>query len=138
MCGGFDWEIFKSVEAYDYYENKWTYLPDMIEERSNHAAVSMGNKMFVIGGYDNTSCEMFDSFSKKFTNINSKIKVSDIKECCFYAYSFGKNILVFQDFQEPLKETLVYNYDVDKEKWKNVQYDFTKNMFESSFVKYHT
>ena len=40
-----------SVEAYDYYENKWTYLPDMIEERHYHASVSMGNKLFVIGGY---------------------------------------------------------------------------------------
>ena len=39
-----------SVETYDYYENKWTYLPDMIESRCDHASVSMGNKMFVIGG----------------------------------------------------------------------------------------
>ena len=30
-----------SVEAYDYYENKWTYLPDMIYERFDHAAFSM-------------------------------------------------------------------------------------------------
>ena len=35
----------KSVEAYDYYENKWTYLPDMIKERFHHAVVSMGNKL---------------------------------------------------------------------------------------------
>ena len=34
--------ILKSVEAYDYHEDKWTYLPDMIEERSLQAVVSMG------------------------------------------------------------------------------------------------
>ena len=41
----------KSVETYDYYEDKWTYLADMIEQRSDHAAVSIGNKTFVIGGF---------------------------------------------------------------------------------------
>ena len=45
-----NWPQLKSVEAYDYHENKRTYLPVMIEKRSYHAAVSMGNKMFVIGG----------------------------------------------------------------------------------------
>ena len=41
----------KSVETYDYYEDKWTYLADMIEKRSDHAVVSIGNKTFVIGGF---------------------------------------------------------------------------------------
>ena len=46
-----NWPQLKSVEAHEYYENKCTYLPDMIEKRFNHAAVSIGNKMFVIGRY---------------------------------------------------------------------------------------
>ena len=62
---------FKSVEAFDYCENKWTYLQDMNEKRSNHAAVSIGNKMFVIGRAYSTSCEVLDNFSRRFTNINS-------------------------------------------------------------------
>ena len=139
VTGGMNnWNKLKSIEAYDYHENKWTYLPDMIEERYLHAVVSMGNKMFIIGGYYITSCEVFDSYTRKYTNIYSKIKVSDIKEWCFYAYSFGKNIVVFQEFQIPFKATVVYLYDIEKEKWKNVQCDFTKNMFKSSFVKYCT
>ena len=136
--GVYNWSQIKSVEAYDYHEDKWIYLPDMIKERCSHAAVSMGKKMFVIGGYHTTSCEVFDSFSRKFANIYSKIKVSDIKKWYFYAYSFGNNIVVFQDFQEPLTETVVYLYESDNEKWINVQCDFTKNIFESSFVKYYT
>ena len=58
----------KSVEAYDYYENKWNYLPDMIKERFQHASVSMENKLFVIGRWDTSTCEVFDSFSRKFTS----------------------------------------------------------------------
>ena len=41
----------KIVEAYDYYKNKWSRLPDMIEGRSSHGSVGLGNKLFVIGGY---------------------------------------------------------------------------------------
>ena len=78
------WYTLKSVETYDYYENKWTYLPDMIETRFNHAAVSMGNKMFVIGGSHKTSCEVFDSFSRKFTKINSEISDLNSKQWYFY------------------------------------------------------
>ena len=65
--GANDYDQLKSVEAYDYYENKWTYLPDMIEKRSCHAAVSMGNKLFVSVGYKTSSCEIFDSISRYFT-----------------------------------------------------------------------
>ena len=63
----------KSVEAFDHHENKWTYLPDMIEERHYHASVSMGNKLFVIGEEQTTSCEVFDSFSRKFTLLEAQL-----------------------------------------------------------------
>ena len=54
-------EVLKSVEAYDYYENNWTHLPDMIVKRNNHALVSMGIKMFVTGGVTKPTCKTFDS-----------------------------------------------------------------------------
>ena len=98
----------------------------------------MGNKMFVVGGYENKSCEVFDSYSRKFTKINSETKVFNSKISYFYAFGINNNILVFQNFLESLTETVVYLYDIDKEKWSNVQCDFTKNMFRSSFVKYYT
>ena len=69
--GDNNWDGIKSAEAYDYYENKWTYLPNMIEARCQHAAVSMENKMFVIGRRKTLSCEVFDKFSRKFTSIKS-------------------------------------------------------------------
>ena len=45
--------------------------------------------------------------------------------------------MVFQDFLETFKETVVYFYDVDKEKWSKTQFDFPKSIFESSYVKYY-
>ena len=105
----------------------------MIDQRSHHAAVSMGNKMFVIGGCKATNCEMFDSFSRKFTKINSELKVSNFLR--YEAFSIGNNIVIFQ---VSFTESAVYLFDVDKEKWLKVQCDFTKNIFYSRFVKYYT
>ena len=45
-----------TVESYDFYENKWTYLPSMIEYRYFHGSVSVGNKLFVIySGWSSSS-----------------------------------------------------------------------------------
>ena len=128
----------KSVEAYDHHVDKWTYLPEMIEEIFNHAAVSMGNKLFVIGETYYINCQVFDSYSRKFTIIYSEIKVSYFAGQQFKAYSIDNFIVAFQQCIESHTQTVVYLYNVDKEKWINVQCDFTKNMFESSFVKYYT
>ena len=37
---GVDNSKLKSVESYDYYANKWTHLPDMIEKRSSHVQLA--------------------------------------------------------------------------------------------------
>ena len=96
--------------------------------------------MFVICGEFNRtlSCEVFDSFSRKFTKIKQEIKDFFSKRWYFYAFSIGNSIVVFQDFLEIYDETVVYFYDVDKEKWLNIQCNFTKKMYHSSFVKFHT
>ena len=126
----------KSIESYDYYENKWTNLPNMLEERNDHAAVSMGNKLFVIGGRYTTNCEVFDSFSRKFTEINSRIKFSVIKKWYFDAICIGKYIVVFQRFRYHT-DTIIYLYDVCENKWFHIECEFTRDLFYSSFVKYY-
>ena len=67
----------------------------MIEKRYFHAAVSMGDKMFVVGGFSITSCEVFDSFSRKFTIIKSGIKFRWSDAICI-----GNNIVVFHNCYE--------------------------------------
>ena len=57
-------KLLKITETYNYHENKWSAFPCMLLRRANHTAVSISNKMFVIGGYFNHSsnnCEVFDS-----------------------------------------------------------------------------
>ena len=49
------------MEAYDYYKNKWTYLPGINDKWINYESVSMGSKLFVIEGSRISSLEVFDS-----------------------------------------------------------------------------
>ena len=132
VTGGYS----KSVEAYDYYENKWNNLPDMIEKRCDHATVSMGNKMFVIGGYHTKSCEVLDSLFRKFICIKSGLQVIDINSY-YNAFSVGNCIVVFHNFMT-FTDTTIYKYDVCENKWSTINCDLLENLFDSSFVKYYT
>ena len=40
----------RSSELYCFHENKWTQFADMSQGRIDHGTVSIGNKLFVIGG----------------------------------------------------------------------------------------
>ena len=116
MTGGYDGVNrvkLSSVEAYDYYENKWDFLPCMINKRCLHGAVSMGNKLFVIGGDYNTSCEVFDSISIKFTSIKQLVQ-----SCFKYvsAVSIGDKVLIFGSGYRAGKERC-YTYYVDENEW---------------------
>ena len=93
----------------------------MITGRFDHAAVSMGNKMFVVGGYNTISCEVFDSYSRKFTLIQSMF--SSRSRATFLnfnskATSIGNNILVTcaKDTVD-YKDTCMYIYNVCKNQW---------------------
>ena len=132
-----DYGELESVEQYDYYEDKWTYLPDMIEKRRDHAAVSMGNKMFVIGGYNTTSCEAFDSISRIFTIVKSELNKPAVDDCYCEAFCIGNSILVFHHFAYGLKNSIVYLYDVNEEKWSKIDSDFTKNLYGPNCLKYY-
>ena len=122
ISGGFsytnwrDYGSLKSVESYDYHEDKWIFLPDMIFERCGHAAVSMGNKMFIIGGFDEgiytLPCEVFDKFSNKFSCIESPLRIQDVIE---QPYCVGNKIVIITDWHE---NTTWFNvYDVDQNSW---------------------
>ena len=62
------------MEAYDHHEDDWTDLQDIVRERDEHSALSIGNKLFVATGstWSNRqmSCEVFDSASRQFTEVN--------------------------------------------------------------------
>ena len=108
-----------SVEAYDYHENKWSSFPSMLTPRENHTAVSISNKMFVIGGSDVTfvgstfsNSEVFDSATRKFTNIKNAPKwIEHISP--YQTVSFGYNIYCF--VRQDDNEVNVHSYDVKKD-----------------------
>ena len=134
LCGGYNYNsgTLKSVVAYDYYENKWTDLPDMNERRIYHASVSMGNKFFVIGRYDTLSSEVFDSISRKFTFLRST-NLNANKYISVQAVSIGNNIVLF--FSTGNHETKVYVYDVINNHCREVYVNCLENLIYFSCVK---
>ena len=128
----------RSVEAYDHHKNKWTYLSDMIAKRYDHSAVSMGNKMFVIGKGNPVYYELYDSISRKFTMFKVKPPYSN-----FYGFGFDvlgiNNKLVHFSIASSSNELKVYFYDVFENKWI-VENILVKNNFmfatEAFFIKY--
>ena len=85
-----------------------------LKKRRNHVSVNMGVKMIVISEAYTTSLEMFDNFTIKLTNSILEIKVSNLERQYFKAVNIGYDIVVFQNFEEPLTETVVYFYDVNQ------------------------
>ena len=124
LTGGHDGKnSLRSVEAYDYNENKWDFLPCMINGRSLHGAVCMGNKLFVIGGKCNATCEVSDSSSIKFTFIKQlKINIFEYVS----AVCVGDNLLV-RGSSDGLRKKRILTYSVDKNEWhleSDVFFDF--------------
>ena len=84
----------------------------MIKQRRSHELVAIKNKLFAIGGGENT-CEVYDSCSKKFSLINSlKTNFKFNFENSTGAVSMGSKIIVF-DFNT----SFVACYDKNKEQW---------------------
>ena len=93
----------------------------MIQERYGHGSVGLGNKLFVISGHDNSSCEVFDSNSNVFT----KTKGLDHSFCIYSTLplvSVGYQILAFatlgynQKLYKP-ETKMLFIYDVLKDQW---------------------
>ena len=81
----------KTVESYCFHENKWTYFPNLLVKRSQHTTLSINNKLFVIGGYYKSGCEVFESTTNNFVFVESLPKITSS-----YALSIGYKIYLFQ------------------------------------------
>ena len=112
----------KSVESYDAFADEWTSMPNMIESKYNHSSVVVKDKLFVIG---RKSCEMFDSFCKKFV----AVKIPPYTNCR-KSVQIGNKIVVFQE-----QKSFVFCYDVDKNRWSKEPFAETKCLESFSYVK---
>ena len=135
MSGGWNNEELKSVEAYDYYKNRWSYFPNMIEKRRYHASVGMSNKLFVIGGYRTLTCEMFDNYSREFCYIKTSLEFGK-NMSCFEAVSISNQIILFGDVYGEY-ETKVITYNVETSEWKFIDCKYLNNKSGFSCIKYH-
>ena len=107
-----------SVEAYDHHLNKWTYMPDLMEEKYCHGSVAMGNKFYVIGGTRTQSSEVFDKISSKF----ARIKQSPRAVTSFEAEVFriqNKIVVKLERIVHEKKEN-VFIYDTITDKWTSM------------------
>ena len=91
VTGGSSYSAYlESVEAFDHQRNKWTVLADMIKRRVNHSSVTIGNKLFVIGGNEKKNSEVYDIVSRKFTTFSFRLPCKSCK-----IVSFNNKMAVF-------------------------------------------
>ena len=127
----------KSVETYDHYLNKWSFLADMQNERCQAGVVTKGDKIFVIGGFFENTCEVYDSNSKRFCEI-AKFEFH-YNHYHYYDHHdmiipliFGDKIVVYGD-------KMVYIYDINTNQWSYIETMSTNDRqnFFYHFVKIH-
>ena len=90
-----------------------TFCPAWSTKYVFYGDVCNKNQLFVIGGDYNSTCEVFDSNSMKFTSIKQ------LERNCFKfvsAVSIGDKVLIFGSDYEEVKERF-YTYNVDKNEW---------------------
>ena len=128
-----------TIEAYDYHENKWSCLPSMLSPRVNHTAVSISNKMIMIGGNSENS-EIFDSITRKFTYIKtfpkwvgkSKIYLPHRFNNPYQVVDIANKIYFFCIKNMKVK---VYRYDVRNDSFTFVTSRKTESLGKFSCIK---
>ena len=130
-----------SVEAYDHVGNTWTRMPSMIRRRCLHKVVSMGTKLYVIGGY--RQFEVFDSVSNKFALVSHSSqclsRLPDLPVNRIYlledpfsevlthpaeVFIMGNKLVVFGN-----SSWYVYFYDVESGEWTDEQLPMTYSLY---------
>ena len=65
--GVLDEEKISLCERYDWESGTWSSLPQMKERRAYHGCCVYNNLLFVCGGGETSSCEVFDPSTKEFS-----------------------------------------------------------------------
>ena len=95
----------------------------------------MGSKMFVIGGYTKSTCEIFDGYSRKFCYIKT---CSDFTNDMYNFQALCVSnciIIVGTVWGEHRTKMFTYNYKTCE--WILIDCDFLKNKTGFGCVRYH-
>ena len=122
-----DSEHLKSVEAYDHAAKRWSFMPDMIECRIYHSLVAVRNKLFAVGGYKSTCCEVFDSACKVFVQLKTHPEFFKLYTSKIKCASIGSRIVVFGEGAPTIS-----CYDVGKDEWSEQASGATCNLWSFS------
>ena len=116
-----------SVEVYDHIADTWSNMPNMVEGTCDHSLVAVKNKLYVIG----MSCQVYNSFSKKFVLINKPSSGSSLYiRQRNKAVSIANKIFVFR-----YKRSKVISYNINTEKWVEKECDVTSRIIFRCCVK---
>ena len=120
----------ETVEKYDHAADTWTNMPGMVQTRCYHKSVAVRNKLFVVGGHED-SYEVYDSFTNKFAYVNVPLQnfEDDLFEEPNGVIATKSKILVFYDFG------CVFVYDLNKDEWTEESCEATKNLRYFSCAK---
>ena len=115
-----------TVETYDHVADSWSYMSNMIHARFLHKSVTVKNKLFVVGGWLNRSCEVYDSTSNKFVLLKpppvSFMTMGSLRDLV-QVILIGSKLVVFIN-----KTTSVFFYDVETDEWSHETCEVTRNL----------
>ena len=107
----------------------------MVETRKCHKSVAINNKLFIIGGYHITSCDVFNATFNKFVLLKSPqenfrrklIRPAEV-------ISFGNKLVVFCDQFGKYSNSILF-YDVDSKEWSEESWNVGKRLTNFSCAK---
>ena len=110
--GNNNYEILNTLEAYDHVGNTWENMPNMIKNRFGHKSVAVKNKLFIVGGINTVSFEVYDSNTENFSLLKEpQLGIRKVLYEPMEALTVGRKIFVFKVF---MYKTSVLIYDIDK------------------------
>ena len=68
---------------------QWTKLKDIPSKRWNHGSAVIGNSVFLVGGYKNSTIDEFNNVTKVFIHNSSKKRSSFSSAISRYAFGIG-------------------------------------------------
>ena len=107
-------------------------MPDMVEERCGHASVSVGNKLYVVGG-SSVNCEVYDHFTDKFVMIKSKLPqaVNEAHDLLDQCVAIGSKIWLLNG-----RKNKAAVFDIDEKEWSLVENFGADGYFGFSYVRF--
>eukprot|EP00957_Ditylum_brightwellii_P013736 1035676-Ditylum_brightwellii.AAC.1 len=115
-----------TAECYNVDTKQWNEINSMSTQRSDAAAVSLGNTIVVMGGYDGvtlSSAEQYDTTSGQWSAFPSMRKA---RRGCAAAVLNGKIIMVGGMDKNNRRISSAEEYDPTTEKWSRIPPMHTK------------